>query len=290
MFKIQNFLNRTRYFFNKIQIPKNKPRYQSSFRPSFTRFIILLPSTCMFSINLLSKQQIKFETRNSIEPRLEKIAEKKDLEELLVRIATEIKEENFEDARTYTEEGLQISEQNNFNELLPYFYDALIIITLREGNDTVAEEILVRSIEKLTEIGYKDTDNEIVRFQLMLARLYQKKGNSDMAGLGFRNCISIQETKHNTVMDETSTSLYVNVLFWYSIFLNEENELTDSKNYMTKALELSKSTQTEPAQTLVILYNLAELSFRLKVNFLILIENLVKIIDFIRNSMMLSNI
>lgn len=274
MFKIQNFLSLTRYFVNKIQIPKSKSKYQSSFRPSLTSFFILLPSTCWFALNLSSTNRSKFEVANTIQPQESLIlkAEKKDVEEILIRIATEIKDENFQDARKYIDEGIQLSEQNKFNEFLPQLYDLLTLVTVREGNNVLAEEILVRSIEKLTEIGYKETDNEIVRYQLMLARLYHSKGDSEMAGLGFRNCISIQEAKFNTYgdMDEATSSLYLSLVFWYSIFLSDENELIDSKKYMKKALDLSKLTSKDHGQTVVILHNLADLTFRLKVKLKIL--------------------
>lgn len=285
MFKIQNFLNRTRHFLNKIKIPTNQSKYQASFHPSSTRRFILVPSSCMFGMSLLSKERFKFETvetsspiQSGAEPVTLK-AEKVDVIDLIGLIITELKEEKFENARTYIEKGIQISEHNEFNEFLPYLYDSLITITIQEGDNTLAEEILVRSIEKLTEIGYREADNEIVRFKLMLARLYQTKGDTVMARLGFRNCITTQEAKCNADkdMDDASSLLYLSVLFWYSIFLNEENELNDSKNYMNKALELSKSIVKEPAQTLVILYNLAELSFRLKVkNFEILLKTSLK--------------
>lgn len=213
--------------------------------------------------------RLKFESKNSIVPvEMTKLEmEKKDVKELLGRIAKEIIEENLEDARAYIHQAIQISEQNHFNEFLPSLYDFLITITVLEGNNTLAEEILVRSIEKLIEIGYKEADNEIVRFQLMLARLYQSKGNSAMAGLGFRNCISIQEAKFyaDTEVYDATSSLYLSLLFWYSIFLTDENDLINSKMYMEKAFELSKSISKEPSQTMVIIHSLAELSFRLKV-------------------------
>lgn len=278
MFKIQNFLNRTRFFLNKIQFPKNKSTVQSSFRTSFTKFFNFLPSTCFFGMNLLSMDRLKFETKSSIESDVQTPifkVEKKDVRELIARITTEIREENLQDARTYIDEGIQIAELNNFTEYLPSLYDLLVTITLREGNNALAEDILVRSIEKLTEMGYKEADNEIVRFQLVLARLYQSKGDSEMAGLGFRNCLSVQETKFNADrdMDDATLSLYLSLLFWYSIFLSDENELIESKNYMEKALQLSKLTSKQSAQTLVILHYLAELSFRLKVKiFVFLIE------------------
>lgn len=266
MFKIQNLLNRSRYSLNKIQIPKYKAKPQSSFRQTINRFLILLPSTCFFGLHLLSMERLKSETENSIHTTIVK-AEKKDVQDLLLRIATEIREENLKDAMAYVDEGIQISEQNNFIEYLPSLYDLLVTITLRQGNNTLAEEILVRSIEKLTEIGYKEANNEIVRLQLILARLYQSRGDSEMAGLGFRNCLSIQETKVNvdTELDEATSSLYLSLLFWYSIFLSGENQLIDSKNYMEKALEFSKLTTKQHTQTLVILHSLAELSFRLQV-------------------------
>lgn len=276
MFKIQNFLNRSRIFVSKLHIPKHNSKHQSSFRPPLKKLLTLLPATCWFGINMLSMERLKVKNRNSNQPEMENLiflSQKKDVKNLLIQTITAMKDDNLHDARTYINKGIQISEQNNFNEYLPYLYDLLITVNMREGSFSQAEEILVRSIEKLTEIGFKETDNEIVQFQLILARLYQANGNKEMAGIGFRNCISVQEAKFvDSEMDEPSKTLYLSLLFWYSIFLTDENKLTDSKSYMEKALQLSKSTKTlEPAQTVVILYNLAELSFRLKVTFVFFI-------------------
>lgn len=297
MFKIQNFFNRTRLLLNKIKSPKNKSKVQSSFRTSVSNFSNFIPSTCFFSMNLLSMDRLKFKTNSSLESDVETPVfkvDKKDVKELIALIATEIREENLQDARTYIDKGIQIAEENNFTEYLPSLYDLLVTITLKEGNNALAEEILVRSIEKLTELGYKEADNEIVRFQLVLARLYQSKGDSEMAGLGFRNCLSVQETKFNADkdMDVATLSLYLSLLFWYSIFLSDENELIESKNCMKKALQLSKLTSKQSAQTLVVLHYLAELSFRLKVNFLDFYSKhrIRNKLHSNRNSTMLSNI
>lgn len=236
--------------------------------------------------------RLKIKNRNSIQPEIESLlpkAEKKDVKDLIIQVIAAMKDDNLHDARAQINEGIQISEKNNFKEYLPYLYDLLISVNMREGNLTQAEEILVRSIEKLTEVGFKETDNEIVQFQLMLARLYQANGNKEMAGIGFRNCISVQETKFkdDADIDEPTKTLYLSLLFWYSIFLTDENQLSDSKNYMKKALEISKSTVAlESGQTVVILYNLAELSFRLKVKFIIFIFYIAKYVLVNRNTMM----
>lgn len=294
MFKIQNFLNRTQFFLSKFRIPKYNSKYQSSLRP-LSRLLTLVPATCWLGINLLSTERLEIKSRNSIQPELDKLilkSEKKDVKDLMTSIITALREENLFDARAHINEGIQISEQNHFNEYLPHLYDLLVTVTMREGNNSQAEEILVRAIEKLTEVGYRETDNEIIQFKLMVARLYQIKGNAAMAGIGFLNCISIQEAKFgaNSEIDEATSTLYLSLLFWYSIFLTDENKLSDSKNYMKKALEISKSTSTvEAGQTVVILYNLAELSFRLKVIFITFIYNIKSLVYIIlvnRNTMM----
>lgn len=295
MLKIQNFFNRTRKIFSKLYIPKLNSNRSSS-RPPLTKLITLLPATCWFGIHLLSMEQLKIKNKNSIQSEIDGVilkSEKQDLRDLLTQIIDAMKDNNLLEAKAYINEGIQMSEQNKFNEYLPHLYDLLITVNMREGNLSQAEEILVRSIEKLTEVGYKEVDNEIVRFQLMLARLYQSNGDTEMAGIGFRNCISIQETKYKagSEMDDTTTKLYLSILFWYSIFLTDENKLNESKNLMIKALELSKSTKAlEPGQTVVILYNLAELSFRLKVKLMIFIYYIEMYVLVNRNTTMSSNI
>lgn len=268
MFKIQNFFVYSRRILSKLQlhrplIPTSK--YQLSLLSSFTRSFISLPPISLVGMTLLSIQPLDSVNQtltNSIN------AEKDNVKELITNIIEEMKEQDLDKARNHIDEAIQMAERNQFVEFLPQLYGFLVLITLREGRNDVAEEILVRSIEKLTEIGFKEADNEIVRLQLILARLYQMKGDSEMAGLGFRNCINIQEVKINAdpVMDEDTSSLYLSTLFWYGIFLSDQDDLIDSKTFMEKALRVSQTTSNDPARTIVILHNLAELSFRLKVS------------------------
>ncbi len=106
-----------------------------------------------------------------------------------------------------------------------------------------------------------------------------------MAGLGFRNCIRVQETKlkDDAHMDEETVALYLSILFWYGSYLSDQNELIESKDYLEKALQLSKSTLNDPARSIIILHKLAELSFRLRVKlftfylYLFFFQNIVKI-------------
>ncbi|KAG4066081.1 hypothetical protein HA402_001328 [Bradysia odoriphaga] len=271
MFKIQNLINRSRQLFNKTKVPGpilSTPKLSSRVR-SFPKFFVVLPVPCLFGINLLTWNRSQFDTIDSIIPVVLQTsgaeAKKENVSELIALITTNMREGNLEEAKTCIDEAICISEQNNFVEFLPQLYDFLALVTIREGKNLLAEEILVRSIEKLTELGYKETSNEIVRLQSILARLYQLRGDSAMAGLGFVNCITIQESKFNAdgVTDDVTTALYFNLLFWYGLFLSDKGELIDSKSYMEKALKLSRSMPNNSERTIFILHNLAELSFRL---------------------------
>lgn len=217
-----------------------------------------------------NRSKFEIETIDSIVPVVESTVsqeKKEDVCELLALITTKVREGNLEDAKECIDVAINMSEQNNFVEFLPQLYDFLVVVTIREGKTLLAEEILVRSIEKLTELGYKETSNEIIRLQLILARLYQLRGDSAMAGLGFVNCITIQESKFNAdgATDDLTTTLYLHLLLWYGLFLSDNDELLDSKNYMEKALKLSRSMPNNSQRTIFILHNLAELSFRLMV-------------------------
>lgn len=161
------------------RIPNTFPKYQLSLTPSFTKCFILLPTTCLLGMNLLSMNLLKLQAETSTKQETATIivkAERKDVIELMERIATKIREDNLDDASVRVDKAIQISEDNNFVEFLPQLYDYLVIIKLREGKNDLAEEILVRSVERLTEIGYKEADNEILRLQLILCRLYQVRG------------------------------------------------------------------------------------------------------------------
>lgn len=233
---------------------------------SHTKLCIPLPTPLMVGVTAGSINQFKLELHATAETKIT-TASKEDVKLLMTNIATQIREEKLNDAIVCINEAIQVTERNDFIEFLPQLYDFLVIINLREGKNDMAEVILVRSIEKLTEIGYAEADNAIIRFQLILARLYQMKGDAEMAGLGFRNCLSVQEAKfnRNKDMDGDTSSLYLNTLFWYGVFLSDLNDLVNSKYYMEKALRISKITSNDPARNVIILHNLAELSFRLKV-------------------------
>lgn len=287
MFKIQNFLNKTRCLLTKLH--KVNLKYKSSLTPPLTRLFMMLPATCWFGVSLLSTEQLKLKSRNPMT--VEKLiftSKEEDVKHLITMTITAMRDDNLNDARTHLNEGIKISEKNNFNEYLPHLYNLLCALVMREGNASEAEEICVRSIEKLAEIGYGEADNEIIQFQLMLARLYQSNGNTEMAGIGFLNCIRLQETKFksHSELDDVTKLLYLSLLFWYSIFLTDENELNDAKKYMKEALDISKSTSgIESAQIVVILYNLSELSFILKVRLMIFKFIISQYIFINRNSM-----
>lgn len=269
MLKIQKFLNLTRHLFTKLHIKPNLPLI----RPPLTS--LLLPATCWFGINLLSMDLLEIKKRNSLQSVVNNVTssidkENENVNDLIIQITDDIKEGNLDHAKLNLQKAIQISEQTKCYEQLPHLYDLLSAVAIREGNTLEAEGILVRSIEKLSEIGFRETDNEIIRFMLMLSRLYQSTGDNEMARIGFCNSIVSLEKKFETFdsLDEITKMLYLSLIFWYSVFLADQNDLSEAKIYMKKTLDLSKyCSSLQPEQIVVVLYNLAELTFGLKVKF-----------------------
>ena len=174
------------------------------------------------------------------------------------------------EAKAILHQALRISEHHQVYENASQIYDLLVLVALREGSIAEAEELIVRFIEKLTEIGYAEDHNSIIRFKLKLCRLNQIMGNNDMADIGYRSCIESQEGKlkkhvqENKPIDVDTKMLYLTSLFWYGRFLSEEESFGRAEIFMKKGLDYDKSHDIlEPSQLMVYLYYTAEVSFRL---------------------------
>lgn len=168
-------------------------------------------------------------------------------------------------AKEQLQNALVLSEsQKEYGNLAP-IYDLLVALAIHEGKISDAEEMLVRFIEKFIQIGLADTDNQIVRYKLKLSRLYQIVGNSEMAEIGFQNCVRTQENKILSGTNDPATqALYMSSLFWYGRFLTEGSDLVKAQHYMLKALENERANHVlDPIQLMVFLFHTAEISFKL---------------------------
>lgn len=187
--------------------------------------------------------------------------------QILLQSKQLIKTEQFEVAKILLREALALTNSSQDFSNVTLIYDLLLGVALIEGNLIAAEDMLVRFIEQLIQIGYSDTDNKIVSYKLKLCRLYQMAGNAEMAEIGYQSCVSIQENKLSVPSDTTTHLLYLSSLFWYGRFLTQRNELQKAKGCMTKALEHeyrhSNLSILQPAQRMVLLYHSAEIVFKM---------------------------
>ncbi|XP_050307474.1 tetratricopeptide repeat protein 19, mitochondrial-like [Anthonomus grandis grandis] len=184
----------------------------------------------------------------------------------LARIALE--KGDTERATAILEMGIRICEEYGVYVALPYMYDILASISFAMGNMEKAEHLLVSAIEKLVQIGAGEDENQVVDFQLRLARIYSAYEKNELAEIGFRDCLMKQKQK---ILDgDTSTKtgmLYVNVLFWYGLHKIHSNEHKSAKEFITSAYDYSlKIKGLSPYQEMVILYTLADLHMQLGEN------------------------
>lgn len=176
-----------------------------------------------------------------------------------------VQEKNYHSAKMVLQKALELTETTKEYSNITQIYDLLVSLAIQDGRISEAEEMLVRFIEKLVQIGFADTDNQIVRYKLKLSRLYQIVGNTEMAEIGYQNCVSTQENKIKAgSTDPATNSLYMSSLFWYGRFLTEGNDLVKAQHYMKKALENERKYHVlEPIQLMVFLFHTAEISFKL---------------------------
>lgn len=193
------------------------------------------------------------------------LGENKQIMQMISQANEMISDKNYLSAKMVLQKALEIVESSKEYSNLPAIYDLLVMLAIQDGKISEAEEMLVRFIEKFIQIGYADNDNQIVRYRLKLSRLYQIVGNSEMAEIGYQNCVSTQESKIKAgVLDAATNSLYMSALFWYGRFLTEGSDLVKAQHYMLKALENERTNHIlDPVQLMVFLFHTAEISFKL---------------------------
>lgn len=161
--------------------------------------------------------------------------------------------------------ALKLCEENKILSALPFVYDILITIAFAQGQFGKAEDLLVNAVEKLTLSGMPDNDDYIVDFKLRLARNYSNEKKDDLAELGYKTCLEVQKMK--ILQGDVSTRtglLYINVLFWYSIHMMQNNQYQEARKLLTTAYDFANKIKgLTPYQELVILYTLSDLNLNL---------------------------
>lgn len=71
--------------------------------------------------------------------------------------------------------ALDLAESAREFENIWRIFELLATISFEEDSVLVAEEKIIRYIEKLQQYGYEENDDSIMRFKLRLSRLYQGK-------------------------------------------------------------------------------------------------------------------
>lgn len=211
----------------------------------------------------------------------------------LARIALE--RGDTEKAQAILQMGLKICDEYQSYFAMPYMYDILASIAFAMGKMATAESLLVQvsnfgrikmgstilsndkissdhhflnfqAIEKMVQLGTSETDGQIVDFKLRLARIYSAYSRDNLADIGFKNCLAVQEAK----ISEGDTSLktgilYVNVMFWYGLHKIREGKYNSAKQLIDSAYSFSgKIKGLSPYQEMVILYTLGDLNIQME--------------------------
>ncbi|KAJ8960798.1 hypothetical protein NQ318_020094 [Aromia moschata] len=182
---------------------------------------------------------------------------------ILARIA--IEKGDLERAEAILEMGIHVSEEYHSYATLPYMYDILSSISFTTGNLKKAELLLVRIVEKMTQLGIPEDDTQLIDFKLRLARIHSFHGKRELAEVGFKSCLADQESK--ILGGDTSTKtgiLYVNVLLWYALHKIKEKDYRRGKDLIDCARSYSmKIRGLTPYQEMLILYTLGDLNVHL---------------------------
>lgn len=124
----------------------------------------------------------------------------------------------IERAEAILKVGLKLSEDHKVYTALPFIYDILATLAINEGRIDNAELLLVEAIERLSSLGYAETNHNIIDFRLRLARMYSSSGYTSLADIGFENCLDHQKKK---IMDgdlTDKTGLYFFSFYYYFNF------------------------------------------------------------------------
>lgn len=176
-----------------------------------------------------------------------------------------LKDRNIEKAEQILHSALRLAEDNKINVGVSCVYDMLATIAFQKGEITQAENYLVRIIERLIQLGYPEENNTIINFKLKLSRIYANIHNDELAEMGFKNCLRIQNRKTTGPSDEETEHLLVSILFWYGKFLMDRGRPEQARRKLEQAYSHSERvTGIKPAQEMVLLYYLADLCFAMK--------------------------
>ncbi|KAJ8970673.1 hypothetical protein NQ317_012355 [Molorchus minor] len=208
-------------------------------------------------------------TTLALRPVLTEITQQ-DVEENITQLVTlariALENGDLEKAQSILEMGISVGEEYRAYIIMPYMYDLLSSILFSTGNLKKAEEVLVRAIEQMVQLGSPENDTQIIDFKLRLARIYSFNDKHKLAEMGFRNCVALQEAK--ILNGDTSTrtgTLYVNVLFWYAMHKIKTKEYKGAKRLIDNAYTYSlKIRGLTPYQEMVILYTMGDLNIQLE--------------------------
>lgn len=186
--------------------------------------------------------------------------------ETLILLAKEaLKHGDTEKAEAILEMGAKICDEYGIYGNLPFIYDILSMVAFALDDLGKCEAILVNAIEKLIKTGLRETDTYIIDFKLRLARIYNLNNELDLAEVGFKTCLAIQEGKilGGDLSNSTGIS-YINCSFWYGLHKIRKGEFKEAKKLVNNAYDYSlKIKGLNSYQEMVILYTLTDLNMSL---------------------------
>ncbi|CAG9857397.1 unnamed protein product [Phyllotreta striolata] len=186
--------------------------------------------------------------------------------ELLNLVKLAIDKGELDKAETILEMGIKICEEYQSYYAMPYMYDIMASIALATGKIGKAENILVRVIEKMVQLGIPEDNSQMVDFKLRLSRIYSLYQENVLAEIGFGTCLKEQETKiNNGDMSMKTSLLYVNCLFFYGLHKISVSQYKRAKTFIDSAYSYAmKMKGLSPYQEMLILATLADLNAQLK--------------------------
>ncbi|XP_044743389.1 tetratricopeptide repeat protein 19, mitochondrial-like [Chrysoperla carnea] len=186
---------------------------------------------------------------------------KKNIEAIITMAEKALSEGQIQEAETILLVGLKIAENNDMEEEICQIYDCLINISYSIGDFGNAQDLIHQIVSRLIRTGMKTDDDVIITFKLKLARLYSHTANNEVAESTFKECISLQKNKLDSgpLSDKTGI-LYIDLLFWYGIFLFQNEKFEEALKNVELAYNYSNKIQgINSSQELVILSILAEI-------------------------------
>lgn len=165
---------------------------------------------------------------------------------------------NFGKAENILEKTLKSASEKNHQNGIICIYDMLATIALTLHDYDKAEEFLIRVIDRLLRHGAAADDNLVINFSLRLSRVYSDKGDSELADLGYKNCLLNQRKKiRKGDLNNGTQLLLMNILYWYGKFLFKNEKYEEARKCLEECYEIDEKTkQLEPYQLMVVLYHL----------------------------------